>query len=64
MLVGKQSTMQLGLIVVPADGQGAYESYDPLALAQHAGGHVQAFDTFDAAVDEFYSKAGPCLLSC
>ena len=38
-----------------------YDSYDPLALAQHADGHVQEFATFDAAVDEFYSKVGTAL---
>ena len=37
---------------------GLYDSYDPLLLEQHAGGNTQEFETFDAAVDEFYSKAG------
>ena len=35
----------------------AYVDFDPLPLQQKAGRHVLEFETFDAALDEFFSKA-------
>ena len=42
--------------------EAVYDSYDALLLEQHKQGHVQEFPTFDAALDEFYSKARTCTL--
>ncbi len=33
-----------------------YEEYDPIVLRQRQGRPVLQFPTFDAALDEFYSK--------
>jgi hypothetical protein len=33
-----------------------YSEYEPFAWAQNAGRPSKAFATFDAAMDEFYSK--------
>ena len=40
-----------------------YDSYDPLVLQQAAGQEMRRFESFDAALDEFYSKVRPLTLS-
>ena len=35
-----------------------YDDFDALPLRQNEGKSVLAFDTFDAALDEFFAKAG------
>lgn len=37
----------------------AYDSYDPLVLQQAASQEMRRFESFDAALDEFYSKVHP-----
>jgi predicted ribosome quality control (RQC) complex YloA/Tae2 family protein len=44
-----------GFIVMAADG--TYESITPMLLAQHADRQTQRFETFNAACDEFFSRA-------
>ena len=38
-----------------------YADFDPLLLRQKAGQRHLEFGTFDAALDEFYSKVGPSM---
>ena len=40
-------------------GDVAYDSYDPLVLQQAASQEMRRFESFDAALDEFYSKVHP-----
>lgn len=50
-----------------ADEEGlVYDEFEPLALAQHAARPSRKFETFDAALDEFFSKVPPlfALISC
>jgi predicted ribosome quality control (RQC) complex YloA/Tae2 family protein len=46
---------QDGFIVLANDG--TYDSITPLLLAQHADRKTQRFETFNAACDEFFSRA-------
>ena len=45
-----------------------YDAYEPLVMAQAAGRAMLHYETFDAALDEFYSKVGgqraPCCMLC
>lgn len=41
-----------------------YEAYDPLVMRQAAGAETLRFETFDAALDEFYSKVPAHLYPC
>ena len=43
-----------------ADGDKAYEDYEPMLLQQHAQRPHLTFPTFDAAMDEFFSKVRFC----
>lgn len=45
----------------PAHEDGlVYSEFEPLAWAQNAGRPVKEFPTFDAALDEFFSKVRAC----
>jgi hypothetical protein len=42
----------------PKVAAAVYDAYEPLVWAQAAAAQLLHFETFDAALDEFYSKVG------
>ena len=53
---GKGQSLQQPPADDAAEEDKVYEDFDPLLMQQHAVRSHMQFDTFDAAVDEFFSK--------